>query len=80
MNTYYPNEKAFVDKVQNNQKIRRVLVYYIGGITYGEISAIMNLNEMMKPKRLQFIVATTQILNGKKCIEMIKGSKFADKK
>lgn len=60
--------------------MRRVLVYYIGGITYGEISAIMNLNEMMKARKLQFIVATTQILNGKKCIETIKSSKFADKK
>lgn len=57
--------------------MRRVLVYYIGGITYDEISAIMNLNEMMKHRKLQFIVATTQIINGKKCIEMLKGSKFS---
>lgn len=57
--------------------MKRVLVYFVGGITYGEIAAIMNLNEMMKEKQLQFIVATTQIINGKKCIEMLKGSKFS---
>lgn len=57
--------------------MKRVLVYFVGGITYGEIAAIINLNEMMKEKKLQFIVATTQIINGKKCIEMLKGSKFS---
>lgn len=59
MNEYYPNEKEFVDKVMNVQKMRRVLVYYVGGITYGEISAIRHLNKMLADWKLQFIIATT---------------------
>jgi hypothetical protein len=33
------------------------LVYYIGGVTYGEIAAIRFLNKLFKDKK--FIIATT---------------------
>jgi hypothetical protein len=36
---------------------KRILVYYIGGITYGEIAAIRFLNKLFK--NLKFIIATT---------------------
>jgi hypothetical protein len=36
---------------------KRVLVYFIGGITYGEIAAIRFLNKIFKDKK--FIIATT---------------------
>eukprot|EP00356_Strombidium_inclinatum_P015286 CAMPEP_0170486452 /NCGR_PEP_ID=MMETSP0208-20121228/5474_1 /TAXON_ID=197538 /ORGANISM="Strombidium inclinatum, Strain S3" /LENGTH=159 /DNA_ID=CAMNT_0010760407 /DNA_START=1295 /DNA_END=1774 /DNA_ORIENTATION=+ len=41
---------------------KKILVYFIGGITYAEIAALrflMNLNPMIK-----FIIATTSIING----------------
>jgi hypothetical protein len=48
-----------------------VLVYFIGGITFGEIAAIRFLNKIFKDKKL--IIATTQIINGDSCIEMLRG-------
>jgi len=48
-----------------------VLVYYIGGITFGEIAAIRFLNKLFKDKK--FIIATTQIINGDACVEMLRG-------
>jgi len=47
------------------------LIYYIGGVTYGEIAAIRFLNKLFKDKK--FIIATTSIINGDTCIEMIRG-------
>lgn len=47
------------------------MVYFIGGITYGEIAAIRFLNKLFKDK--QFIVATTQIINGETCVDMLRG-------
>ena len=47
------------------------MVYYVGGITYGEIAAIRFLNKLFRDKK--FIVATTQIINGEKCVQMIRG-------
>jgi hypothetical protein len=46
-------------------------VYFIGGITFGEIAAIRFLNKIFKDKKL--IIATTQIINGDSCIEMLRG-------
>lgn len=50
---------------------KRIMVYFIGGITYGEIAAIRFLNNLFKDKK--FIIATTQIINGDACIEMLRG-------
>jgi hypothetical protein len=36
---------------------KRIMVYFIGGITYGEIAAIRFLNTINKDKK--FIIATT---------------------
>jgi hypothetical protein len=56
---------------QGNGRKKRVLIYYIGGITYGEISAIRFLNKLFKDKK--FIIATTQIINGDECVRMLRG-------
>ena len=48
------------------------MIYYIGGITYGEIAAIRFLNKLFIDKK--FIIATTQIINGETCIEMLRGN------
>ena len=42
---------------QDPNKKKKVLVYYIGGITYAEIAAIRFLNRLFKDK--QFVIATT---------------------
>ena len=55
----------------DNPRKRRILVYFIGGVTYGEIAAIRFLNKLFKDKK--FIVATTQIINGESCMEMMRG-------
>ena len=52
-------------------KKRKVLIYYIGGITYGEIAAIRFLNKLFSDRK--FIIATTQIINGDTCVEMLRG-------
>ena len=50
---------------------KRVLVYFVGGITYGEIAAIRYLNKEFDDKK--FIIATTQIINGDACVKMLRG-------
>ena len=54
-----------------NARRKRILIYFIGGITYGEIAAIRFLNKLFKDKK--FIIATTQIINGETCIQMLRG-------
>lgn len=46
-----------------------ILVYYIGGITYAEMSCYRILSEQTG---IQFIVATTQFINGNKMMEAFK--------
>jgi hypothetical protein len=46
---------------------RKVLVYFIGGATYAEISAVRFLNTMFKDK--QFIIATTCIISPNKVLK-----------
>jgi transposase-like protein len=57
--------------VLDQTKKRKVLIYYIGGITYGEIAAIRFLNKLFSDRK--FIIATTQIINGDTCVEMLRG-------
>ena len=74
---YPPNEQDFFNPKQTGQLLdaparkKRILVYFIGGITYGEIAAIRFLNKMFEDKK--FIIATTQIINGDACVEMLRG-------
>lgn len=51
---------------------KRILVYFVGGVTFGEIAAVRFLNSIFKDKKL--IIATTQIINGDTCIEMFRGN------
>jgi hypothetical protein len=56
---YPQNEQEFFFSKQSavEQRSKRILVYYVGGITYGEIAAIRFLNKLFKDKK--FIIATT---------------------
>ena len=50
---------------------RKVIIYFIGGITYGEIAAVKFL-EVLYPK-YKFIIATTSIINGETAVEQLCG-------
>ena len=50
------------------------LVVFIGGITYGELSAIRYLNETMKNRKI--IVLTTSMINYKKIFNSLRKGKF----
>ena len=70
-----PNNESEVFATQRtgiDVKKKKILIYYVGGITYGEIAAIRFLNKIFKDKK--FIIATTQIINGESCIEMLRGA------
>ena len=56
----------------NNPQI--ILVVYIGGITYGELSAIRYLNSKMKNKKI--IILTTGMINYKKIFNSLRKGKF----
>jgi hypothetical protein len=48
-------------------KKKKILIYYVGGITYGEIAAIRFLGNLYP--RFKFIIATTTIITGNRAIE-----------
>lgn len=52
-------------------KKKKILVYFVGGVTYGEIAAIRFLQNLM-PK-FRFIIATTTIITGQRAISQLLG-------
>lgn len=69
------HQKGAMD-TQPGKKV--ILVFFIGGITFAEISAIRYLNDISQD--CEFIIATTKLINGdtflENLIEDIDGSKF----
>jgi hypothetical protein len=61
------NEKEII---QPRSKQNFILVVFIGGITYAEISAIRFLNR--KNSDHKFIILTTHIINGKTLINNLR--------
>lgn len=53
------HELFSTQRLPGNLEVRKkkIMIYYIGGITYGEIAAIRFLNKLFKDKK--FIIATT---------------------
>lgn len=64
------NEAEFFKETQRKKKI---LVYYIGGITFAEISALRFLNTLFPDKK--FVIATTSIINGGSCMQQMRTAK-----
>lgn len=64
------NEADFFKETQRKKKI---LVYYIGGVTFAEIAAIRFLNTLFPDKK--FVVATTSIINGNSCMSQMRTAK-----
>ena len=52
--------------MNSKEKKRIVVVFFIGGVTFAEISAIRFLNKLTDKT---FVVLTTETLNGFKCIK-----------
>ena len=68
-----PGEYEFPkERLEIGNKI--YLVVYIGGITYGELSAIRYLNEKMKNRKI--IVLATGMINYKKIFNSLRKGKF----
>lgn len=51
-------------------KKKVIMVFYLGGVTYGEIAAIRFLNKLPYMDKI-FLIATTQIINGNRCVNQI---------
>ena len=72
-NFRYPHNEAelFQQKGSYSSSGKKVImVFYIGGVTYAEISAIRFLNKLHKDK--VFCIAATQIINYKKCLDQLR--------
>ena len=50
---------------------KKVLVYFVGGVTFAEVAAIRFLNRMRNSK-VRYVIATTQIINGNKCVKQMR--------
>lgn len=63
-------QKGAEDMSHSQKKV--VLVYFIGGVTFAEISAIRYLNEKRIGDRdYEFIIATTKLINGTTFLESL---------
>ena len=60
--------KKVLDPSKGERK-KVIMVYYIGGITYAEMSCYRLLSERYG---IQFLVATTQFINGNKMMDAFK--------
>lgn len=71
---YPPNEGELFEPAKQSPmeapKRKRVMVYFVGGMTYSEVAAVRFLNRVFKG--FKFIVATTQIINGNSAIKMLR--------
>jgi hypothetical protein len=70
-NTVSPDNEA--DFFKETQRKKRILVYFIGGVTFAEIAALRFLNTLFPDKK--FIVATTSIINGNSCMQQMRTAK-----
>lgn len=48
-----------------------VLVYFVGGVTYAEVSCLRFLSKQIG---IEFVIATTQFINGNKMVDAFKDS------
>ena len=55
-------ERARIQKDSQSTKKNLTLVYFLGGVTYAEISAIRFLSE--KDPNTDYVIATTHLVNG----------------
>ena len=68
----YPKDESEI--MNNPQDIKYFLLVFIGGITYGELSAIRYLNKSLKNKK--FVILTTGMINYKKIFNSLRRGKY----
>lgn len=61
--------ELFRQKSNKSAKKKVIMVFFIGGVTHAEVSAIRFLNKFSDKT---FVIATTQMINGFKCIEQLR--------
>lgn len=64
----FPDNEA--EFFKETQKKKRILVYFVGGVTFAEVAALRFLNTLFPDKK--FVVATTQIINGNLCMSQMR--------
>ena len=68
----FPKDESEV--LKESKDVKYFLIVFIGGITYGELSAIRYLNKKYKNKK--FIVLTTGMINYKKIMNNLKRGRY----
>lgn len=51
----------------SNVRAKKVLVYFLGGVTFAEIAAVRTLNKLHTD--FKFVIATTSIISSEKCMK-----------
>jgi hypothetical protein len=64
-------EKEFFETSQQ-VRAKKVLVYFLGGVTFAEIAAIRFLNTHVLKGRFKFVIATTSIVSSEKCMKQMR--------
>ena len=68
----FPKDESEI--VKESKDIKYFLLVFIGGITYGELSAVRYLNKKLKNKK--FIIMTTGMINNKKIFNSLKRGRY----
>lgn len=70
----YPEDESdfFEPKEQRNRsEKKKVLLYFLGGVTFAEIGAIRYLNDL-PGQNVKYFIATTQIINGNSAVSQMR--------
>ena len=71
-NLYPDNEGELFQQLQNaRQEKKKILLYFLGGVTFAEIGAIRFMNQQPNAK-FRFVIATTQIINGNRAVSQMR--------
>ena len=68
----YPKDES--EMIKESKDIKYILLVFIGGITYGELSSIRYLNKKYKDK--QFVILTTGMINYKKLFNTMRRGRY----
>ena len=61
------------NEIKSRSEKKKVLLYFVGGVTFAEIAAIRFLNEQNNTP-FKFCIATTQIISGNKAVNQMRSA------
>ena len=61
------------NEIKSRSEKKKVLLYFVGGVTFAEIAAIRFLNNEENAP-VKFCIATTQIISGNKAVNQMRTS------